>query len=56
MEGSIAERVASLINGLWDLGHAVGDFFGGGAYPLLRSGRLLVPLLQRVTFGKEPQK
>jgi hypothetical protein len=30
MEGSIAERVASLINGLWDLGHAVGDFFFGG--------------------------
>jgi hypothetical protein len=30
MEGSIAERVASLINGLWDLGHAVGDFFLGG--------------------------
>jgi hypothetical protein len=57
MEGSIAERVASLINGLWDLGHAVGDFFfGGGTYPLLRSGRLLVPLLQRLTFEQRKSK
>ncbi len=32
MEGSIAERVPSLINGLWDLGHAPGGkvFLGGG--------------------------
>jgi hypothetical protein len=30
MEGSIAERVPSLINGLWDLGHARGESFLGG--------------------------
>jgi len=29
--------------------------FWGSVYPLLRSRRLAVPLLQRVTFGKRPK-
>ncbi len=30
-------------------------WLSGGAYPLLRSRPLRVPLLQRVTFGKRPK-